>query len=354
MPDMVAPAVTGPDKAADSSGQVDPSARLTVGGRVSVRHRLPEGSGAGATDVVGVLLERDESQLVVEGRHGRVTVRRTDVIVAKDVPPAPTRPAPAHERVSAEDLELLMAQAWPAMERHGLGSWVLRSSSGFTGRACSVLPVGDPTLPLDRAVDYVEKWYAERDEPPMFQLYGPQGFRVEDDDLGALLLDRAYAVGGGRPDWARVLVMTGPSAGIPPLTESSAPVVADARMSPEWLMAYGRSRTVVPGVTEAVLSGCEGLLFLSVRDEASGRIVAIARMAVHPGWAGVFAVWVDPEHRRRGLATTLTSAIAMVARDNSMPSMYLQVSADNTEAVRFYEGLGFTVHHEYTYLKRSA
>jgi predicted GNAT family acetyltransferase len=125
-------------------------------------------------------------------------------------------------------------------------------------------------------------------------------------------------------------------------------------MSPEWLMTYGQSRTVVPGVTETVLSGREGLLFLSVRDEASGQIVAIARMAVHPGWAGVFAVWVDPEHRRRGLATTLTSAIAMVARESSMPSMYLQVSADNTDAVRFYEGLGFTVHHEYTYLRRPA
>lgn len=354
MPDMVPPPVTDPAETTDGSGPVDLAARLTVGGRVSVRYRLPEGSGAGATDVVGVLVERDDSRLLVDGREGPVSVRRADVVAAKDVPPAPTRRGPAHERVSADDLELLMADAWPAVDRHGLGSWVLRSSSGFTGRACSTLPTGDPTLPLDRAVDYVETWYAERGAPAMFQLFGPRGFRVEDDELGALLLERGYAVGGGRPDWARVLVMTAPSAGVPPLTQASPPVVADARMSPEWLMAYGRSRSVVPGVTETVLSGREGLLFLSVRDEQSGGLVAIARMAVHPGWAGVFAVWVDPEHRRRGLATTLTSAIAMVARDNSMPSVYLQVSADNAGAILLYEDLGFTVHHEYTYLKRPA
>lgn len=338
----------------DGSRRSDPSARLTVGGRVSVRYRLPEGAEAGATDVVGLLVERDDTRLVVDGREGPVTVHRADVVAAKDVPPAPTRPGPAHERISATDLELLMADAWPAVDRHGLGSWVLRSSSGFTGRACSALPAGDPTLPLERAVEYVEKWYAERDEPPMFQLYGQPGFRVEDDEVGALLLDRGYLVGGGRADWSRVLVMTAASAAVPPLTESSAPVVADARMSPEWLMAYGQSRSVVPGVTEAVLTGREGLLFLSVRDEATRRIVAIARMAIHPGWAGIFGVWVDPERRRSGLATTLTSAIAMVARENAMPSMYLQVSADNTAAVRLYEELGFTVHHEYTYLKQPA
>ena len=76
------------------------------------------------------------------------------------------------------------------------------------------------------------------------------------------------------------------------------PVVADSRLTPEWLMAYGEQRSVVPGVTEAVLSGREGVLFLSVRDEATGRLVGIARMAIDPGWAGMFAVWVDPAHRQ--------------------------------------------------------
>lgn len=351
MPDMVAAPEQDPDET-DATFSADPAARLAVGRRVSVRYRLPEGAEAGATDVVGILTDRDEAQLVVEGRRGLVRVRRADVIAAKEVPPTAGRLAAAHTRISIDDLELLMAQAWPAVERHGLGSWLLRASSGFTGRACSVLPVGDPTLPLDRAIDFAEKWYAERNQPAMFQLFGPRGFAVGDDPLGTALLERGYAVGGGRADWARVLVMTARTSDVPPLTQSSVPVTADARMSTEWLLAYGESRSVVPGVTESVLTGYEGLLFLSVRDESTGRLVAIARMATHPGWAGVFGVWVDPAHRGRGLATTLTSAIAHVAGQNAMPSMYLQVSGDNTEAIRLYDGLGFTVHHEYTYLKR--
>lgn len=347
MPDMTPPSATDPR---DTSVGVGPASRLAVGRRVSVRYRLPAGAEAGATDVVGVLVSRDDETLVVDGRKGLVTVRTGDVIAAKEVPAAPSRPGPAHTRISPGDLERLMSDAWPAVERDGLGSWILRASSGFTGRACSVLPVGDPTLPLDRAVDYVEKWYAERGQQPIVQVFGEPGFRVDDVPAGAAFLARGYTAGGGRTDWERVLVMTAPSAAVPPLTESSVPVVADSRLTPEWLMAYGEQRSVVPGVTEAVLTGREGVLFLSVRDEATGRLVGIARMAIDPGWAGMFAVWVDPAHRRRGIATTMTQAVAMVARENTMPSMYLQVSAANTDAVRLYEGLGFTVHHEYTYL----
>lgn len=338
----------------DSSGPTDPTSQLTVGRRVSVRYRLPEGGEAGATDVVGTLLSRDDETLVVDGKRGPVTVRRADVVAAKEVPPAPSRPGPAHERISADDLELLMSAAWPAIERAGLGSWVLRSSSGFTGRASSTLPVGDPTLPLDRAIDYVEKWYADRGQPSLFQVHGEPGFRVEDIPVAAALVRRGYAVGGDRADWERVLVMTAPAASVPPLTESSRPVVADSRLTPEWLMAYGEQRSVVPGVTEAVLAGREGVLFLSVRDESTGRLAGIARMAIDPGWAGIFAVWVDPAHRRQGIATTMSQAIAMVARENNMPSIYLQVSADNAGGIALYEDLGFTVHHEYMYLKRPA
>ena len=115
-------------------------------------------------------------------------------------------------------------------------------------------------------------------------------------------------------------------------------------------MAYAEQRRVVPGTTEAVLTGSEGQLFLSVRDEASRRIVGIARMAIQPGWAGIFGLWVHPDHRRRGIASTIVSAIAMVARENNMPAIYLQVSGDNADGLAFWNGLGFSTHHEYTYL----
>ncbi|MEO7447352.1 MAG: GNAT family N-acetyltransferase [Humibacillus sp.] len=343
---------TAGDAPADTLGH-RLSAALTIGNRVVVRYRLEASSEARATDFVGELIARNNDFLIVDTRSERVKLIRSDVLAAKDVPPRASRAGKPHERVSADDLELLMAKGWVATDVDGLGDWLLRAAGGFTGRANSALVVGDPTLPVEQAIDYVERWYAARDAPPLFQLHGEAGFEISEHPVAAALLRRGYVPGGDRPDLARVLAMTGPSAGVPPLTTQSLPVTADAELSPEWLMAYGRTRGVVPGTTEAVLTGSAGQLFLSVRDEQSRQIVGIARMAIHPGWAGVFGVWVAPAHRRRGIASTIVSAAAMVARENSMPAIYLQVSADNEDGVAFWRALGFDVHHEYTYLGRA-
>ena len=329
------------------------TAGLTVGSRVVVRYRLAEGAEAGATDFLGELVARNDDFLIVDTKTERVKLIRADVIAAKDVPPPASRPGRAHERISADDLEKLMAKGWQALDRGGLGDWVLRASEGFTGRANSALVVGDPSLPLDKAIDFVEKWYSDRGRPPIFQVHGERGFVVEELPAAAALLERGYAVGGGRDDWQRVLVMTGLSAAVPPLTEALGPGHR-RRRAEAWTGSWPtrEQRTIVPGATEAVLTGSDGQLFLSVTDPDSNRIIALARMAIHPGWAGIFGLWVHPDHRRTGLATTIVSAVAMVARENNMPAIYLQVSADNTDGVAFWEGLGFGVHHEYTYLAR--
>ncbi len=328
------------------------SAGLTIGHRVVVRYRLEPGPGASATDFIGELVARNHDFLIVDTPKERVKLIRADVIAAKDVPPRADRVGAAHVRVSADDLERLMADGWVATELAELGGWLLRAAGGFTGRSNSVLPVGDSTLAIPASVDFCERWYAARDLPPLFQLHGSTGFTATDSELGRELVGRGYVTGGGRPDWERIHVMTGASAAVPPLTTESAPVTAEAEVSAEWLMAYGEQRPIVPGVTEAVLTGSPSQLFLSVRDPQSRRIVGVARMAIHVGWAGLFGVWVHPDHRRAGLAQAIVSAAAMVARENTMPAMYLQVSADNAAGVAFWQSLGFTTHHDYAYLGR--
>ena len=60
--------------------------------------------------------------------------------------------------------------------------------AGFTGRANSALPVGDPGLPLPEAVKAVEDWYRRRDLRPMIVL--PQG--AGPDPLPAYLAERSW------------------------------------------------------------------------------------------------------------------------------------------------------------------
>ena len=58
----------------------------TPGMRVVVRYRLPTGQ---ATDALGMLVSADATTLVVDGKRGLEYIAVSDVIAAKEVPPAP-------------------------------------------------------------------------------------------------------------------------------------------------------------------------------------------------------------------------------------------------------------------------
>ena len=58
-----------------------------------------------------------------------------------------------------EALERAAARHWQAPDTEPLGEWSLRAAAGFTGRANSALPLGDPGRPLPDAVTAVEEWY---------------------------------------------------------------------------------------------------------------------------------------------------------------------------------------------------
>ncbi len=318
---------------------------VQVGRRVVVRYRRPEGSHPPLTDVVGVVTGTDDESLTVEGTRGPVTVRRVDVVVVKAVPPAPVRRGRPHRAIGTTELERLMADGWRAVQEEWQGDWLLRASSGFTGRGNSVLPLGDAGLPLAQAVERAEGWYARRDLPPRFHVDLPPGGEAEDDPLGGRL------VAGGYQVVQPTLVMTGATADVDPLLDGAAPVTVEASLSPAWLEAYARQRVVVPGVTEQVLTGSAGQYFMSTTGR-SGAVTALARMSVQPGWAGLSALWVDPDLRGRGLGRTVMHAVGMLARQRRLASMYLQVEAENDAAVALYESEGFRHHHTYAYLTR--
>ena len=81
--------------------------------------------------------------------------------------------------------------------------------------------------------------------------------------------------------------------------------------------------------------------YLGIRHE--GRLIALAGERLRPpGWTEISAVCTDPAHRGRGLATRLVRAVAAGIRERGdIP--FLHAAADNTNAVRLYESIGFTL-----------
>lgn len=342
----------------------DPVTGLRAGMRVVVRHRLDRYAagavGARLTDVVGELLTVTPEHLQVRTRRGTVLVERRAVVAAKEVPPRPSRRGAPHRAVGVGDLQRVMVAGWPPQERSWLGGWLLRAAGGYTGRANSALPLGDPGIPLPEAVAALEQWYRDRGLPPKVTVPGPEGFTPQQDAVGAELLGRGYRLS------PRVIVLTAAVATISrPAVPAGFALLVQERLTKEWLAASLAARPRPgedPDAARAVLTGSPEQLFLSLQErttdqsegpeETAGRAepVATARVAVAQSWSGVFALHVATRHRRQGLATAVMGAAANEAEARGIRSMYVQVQADNVEALGLYRGLGFATHHEYVYL----
>ncbi len=248
-------------------------------------------------------------------------------------------PEPARE-IADLDLERIAALGWRGLDEAALGGWTLRAAQGFTGRANSVLPLGDPDRPLDEALAHVRDWYAARGLPARFQV--PLPARA---DLDAALAERGWTAYDPTrvmtADLVAIRARTADRRDLPPVALLDAPDEA-------WLAAYDyRGRGALPPVAREVLVRGPALAFAAVVE--GGATMAVGRGAVAERWLGVTAMEVAPAARRRGLAQHVLRALAAWGARTGARHAYLQVSAENGPAAALYEQCGFAAHHGYHY-----
>ncbi|MBQ1091677.1 GNAT family N-acetyltransferase [Streptomyces sp. B93] len=307
-----------------------------VGKRVSVRRLTGASVTAGKfTDTVGVLTSWDEGVLVITRRDGEsVRIPESSLVAGKVVPAAPARRrGPA---ASYEELARVSARAWRPVESERLGDWELRAASGFTRRANSVLPLGDPGLPLDEALTAVRRWYGARGLPAYVQT--ATGAEGTQELLCGELERRGWVREVTAELWAGAL------APVADLRADPCGVVLSRTADAAWLARYQRKG--VSDVALRVLGGGPSVWFAAVPG-AQGVPDAIGRLVVDGRWAGFAAVEVAPEQRRRGLATTVMAVLARQALDEGASAGWLQVETDNAGARELYARMGFTAHHAY-------
>jgi GNAT superfamily N-acetyltransferase len=231
-----------------------------------------------------------------------------------------------------------MLAAWPPVERERLGDWTLRFAGGFTGRANSVLPHGDPGLALEQAIERCEAAYGARGLPARFMLRhgsAPAG-------LDELLARRGYRAEN------LALVLAGP---LPPTLDVPGTTHADAP-SEQWIDTWrvigGRPTPPQEAHARALLSRVSmPRTFALATDE--GRPIATALGTISPGWLGLSCLAVRDEVRRAGVATRLLGSLAGWARERGAERLWLEVERENERAIAWYRRLGLVEAGSYAY-----
>jgi GNAT superfamily N-acetyltransferase len=255
--------------------------------------------------------------------------------------------APAAADVTPALLDSLADRGWPAIERVELDGWSLRFSSGVTNRANSVLPSRPvTTMSIADAVDAVEREYAARELPAVFQL--SEGAQY---GLAEGLAARGYV----EHSPTAVLVASaekvmGPT-GSSPIEISDSPSEAWLDL---WWSVDGRGGDAERETARRILTGTPALYgTLHATDEAGGdaggRPSCVARLALVDDWGGLFSLATHPAARRRGFARELVEALRAEARRRGVSRLWLQVMADNQAGLALYRELGFVQASSYSY-----
>ena len=316
-----------------------------VGHRVVVRRYVGVGPTGRPlfTDLLGELLAFDEHRLLVRAEDGSEhTIAGRDVTAAKRVGPRPAR----YSEIVA--LERAADEAWPAPVHERLGDWFLRAAQGWTSRANSALPLGDPGRPLTDAIDACEAWYRGRGLTPRVSVPLP----LRRDVAEALSVRNWHA----QPP---VLVQTAPLTSAPSIPSANPPSMEPGphllpAPSREFLALVGARKAGLPPAALEVLAGPPMVRFAEIRG-SGGALLAGARGAVvgDGSWLHVSLVEVVADARRRGLARRISLALMEWAGGLGATRAVLQVEEHNAAAVALYRGLGFANHHRYvTYAGR--
>lgn len=250
----------------------------------------------------------------------------------------PNRSVFGKDTLSRDDilaLDRLAAAAWAAPKQENCHGWLMRFADGITRRANSTAPFPlERGVSLDDQIAATETFYRAHDLPPRFQMSPAAAPAGLDDELARRGYEAESAVDIMIADAAKLASPGGDSISISPTAPDG------------WWDLYMEGYDRDP---RAIVAGAKDLPLFAAATNDDGLIEAIGLGVMGSGWLAVFGMLTRPECRRRGLGASLIRALATSAVDRGGIGVYLQVEADNPNARRLYERLGFRVVYGYYY-----
>ena len=241
-------------------------------------------------------------------------------------------------------LEAAGFRAWPAAQVSYDGSWQLRLTPGHPSKRLSSLV---PLDPFDERDMEQRVLAAER----AFNAHGlPAAIRQSPLCPPGLppLLERL--------GWHRgydTLVMIGDLDTLDIGTGIDHLPTHDVQRFAEACVRIDKARDTTPATVAAIISAIEPSAGLFLMDGPTGP-TAVGICVQDFDLAGIQQVVVEQSARRHGLGRELVSSALRWGRLRGAKQGWLQVLANNKNAVRLYESMGFKTAYSYAYWQKEA
>jgi len=228
-----------------------------------------------------------------------------------------------------EDLSL---NAWPSHQMELYDGWILRFSHFYTHRTNSVEQFGTSSLPWCDKIPHCEAVYKRWGTPTIFKI-SP----LVSKDFDYMLENRNYEI----QHTTNVMVLKLEEAVLDAPIEE---VIVSQFIQREWidsLLALNGTKnaihkTIVPTMYNAIAKDT-----ICVSIQRKGVIIGTGLGILDRDYVGIYAIHVQEDYRKKGLARSLCTCILQEAIKKGAKKAYLQVVAGNDPALWLYQSLGF-------------
>ena len=248
-----------------------------------------------------------------------------------------------------KQLQEILMNCWPAYHYFFLNGWILRFTGGVTARANSVFPLNYHGKPndLERDLNLVEKAYKVYNLPTIFTI--PEVF--EPNNLDLKLKERGYQQLGCITN---TMIISIENSRDEVINEEFTYIFHTKRVEEisNFLARYSKrnkeEQKVLEALTNRIVIPKKRFIVASYDNEVVGTLLGI--LDPH-GYLYIVDVLVHPNFRQQKIATSMFfKIIKNWGTSNGIEKIWLQVEAENQEAMNLYTKLGFDKVYSYYYL----
>jgi ribosomal protein S18 acetylase RimI-like enzyme len=238
------------------------------------------------------------------------------------------------------DIEYLASHCWPAKEIERYHGWIIHWNDAVTWRANSVLPLEEPSDEiLEDSIDYVIKFYRDRDTPPAFKISEeskPESLDITLEEMGF----EKHMITHVQTAPISEIACLDPRVGVDLL-----------RVNDEYIdtLFHGSKREEFAlEIRREIIHRIEGEKKIA-RVMIDGQIAGVGLGVVEEDMLGLFSIRTLPDYQRRGVGWSINCALGIWGEENGANTAFLQVEAENTQALALYSSMGFQTRYTYWY-----
>lgn len=243
-----------------------------------------------------------------------------------------------------------LINSWPAQHYFFQNGWILRFNDGVTSRANSVIPLnyyGNKTT-IHKDIEIVERAYQKYNLPTVFMMheyYKPSYLKSTLIESGYKEFDFTIGMGGHIKDLTSLKVNK---------TFSYSFYNERTTEVSDFLAKYSArpkdQQIIIKEITQRIKIPQKCFILVRNQDEIIGTLMGVLDQK---GCLYLADIFVDPNHRRRGIAVSLFyKAIIEWALPKNAKFVWLQVEIVTKNAINLYKKLGLKELYCYHYLKK--